>query len=133
MKEGEYFYRSLGKNLQVLRTHHSASLIKDGRIVIIGGKTKTKEVQIFDPRVKGEETLFGLKCTGNSPGYRYNHQSCCEKETGFVFVFGGRGNWKSYDLVNASDMYKRYLFHLNDLFILKIGKDPILNTDLGIW
>lgn len=80
---------SLGNVLQVARAGHSATLLADGRVLIIGGKggsTDLSSIELFDPETNTSSLLPYSLATPRS-----NH-TATPRPNGNVLVIGGRSN-----------------------------------------
>ncbi|MDX1440049.1 MAG: kelch repeat-containing protein, partial [Rubricoccaceae bacterium] len=95
---GDFSVSTLSDELEVPRTGHTASLLPDGRVIIVGGSTTEAPtspsqlvtlIETFDPTTNSFSTLPA----GGEAILRSQHtEIVLEGESGtYLYVFGGRG------------------------------------------
>lgn len=102
-------FSPLDSKLSVPRAFHAAVKLNDGRVVLLGGITDiggvkqiTRTVDLFDPVTK----QFTQQSNQLSTGRAFHTADLINKESGLIFVAGGKGiaksGWEIWSITNGT-------------------------------
>ncbi len=87
-----------GPDMNFPRQDHTATLLNDGRVLIVGGRHNDNNTEIYDPKTNKFEIIAKM----NIP--RFRHSAVLLKD-GRVLIVGGVGIFPKFDLFSSAEIY----------------------------